>query len=334
MNVEVATSVARARNAPPAAPNDPDALRFWRIKVDAGIDTDQDGSPDWAEFQMAANGSEGTVAGVVGDAFNADTNGDGIPDGLQIDSDQDCTPDADDPAVSDDTASFPIGPLPRYALFPITTAEPLEQTDARQISDKGTVLYDNETWTSGIWTPLTIAGSGITTKAIAINDQNQILGWGSRFHGTSLSYLETVCFWNSPNAVCSWALLGEGASEKFAGIPGDEAHWASLSPGPGRENIAIKGPICLNGEWKGISQYAPGVPELWNSGPSLFSTPHPADGFSPKRAFGHASTSHIPSMPSYCRSEWTESILPSPSRLWSRPRIPRNTSTAAWTTLP
>ncbi len=204
MNLEVATSVARSRNAPPPAPPDPDALRFWRIKVDAGIDTDSDGTYDWVEFQMAANGTGGMIAGVTGDAFNADTNLDGIPDGLQIDSDEDGTPDATDISPSDNTASFPIGPVPRYALFPITNAEPpTGWLKPIQISDRGTVLYSNGTWTGGTWTPLTTLDNG-TGSAFAINDHNHIVGSGTMEipigDGNDYRSVGAGCWWESPSA--------------------------------------------------------------------------------------------------------------------------------------
>jgi hypothetical protein len=111
MNQEVAASVIRARNAPPPAPPDPDSKRFWRVHLDATLDTDQDGSPD-----------------------------------------------AKDPDADDNTATFPIGPVPRYALFPITNAHPTSEfPNPFQINDKGTVLYDNGTWKGGVWTPLTLS---------------------------------------------------------------------------------------------------------------------------------------------------------------------------------
>jgi hypothetical protein len=219
MNTEVATSVVRSRNAPPAAPPDPDALRFWRIKVDSGIDTDGDGTYDWVEFQMAANGISGMIAGVTGDAFNADTNLDGIPDGLQIDSDEDGQPDATDISPSDNTASFPIGPVPRYAVFPITNAQaPTGWLEPIQISDKGTVLYSNGTWTGGTWTPLTTLANG-TGGAFAINDSNHIVGSGSMEiligdEGDTRS-LGVGCWWESPLVAPEELSVGEGAQTLY-----------------------------------------------------------------------------------------------------------------------
>lgn len=232
INQQIAASILRARNAPPPAPPDPNSRRFWRVKVDWGLDTDHDGSLDWAEYEIAARGT-GTVApGVFADAFNADTNNDGITDGGQLDTDSDGKPDAQDSAPGDDTATFPIGPLPRYAMFPITNAQPAEWTNSYQISDKGTVLYQNGTWTAGTWTPLATPGLGQAVFARGINDHNQIIGWSGRAMPNQAEPAEAICFWNSPNAPLSWATIGEGTSERYAGVPSEGFRWAYLTPGP------------------------------------------------------------------------------------------------------
>ncbi len=97
-------------------------LSLWRILVDPTIDTDRDGSPDWAEFEIAARGTGVLIPDVIGNPFDADTNADGTPDGEQLDAELDGTADAKDPDAADETAVFPLGPEPRYALFPITNA--------------------------------------------------------------------------------------------------------------------------------------------------------------------------------------------------------------------
>lgn len=83
MNQRVADSVARVRNEPPPAPSDPLSRKFWRIKADWGLDSDADGSPDWVEFAMAANPAAFPIgaAGLRADAFDADTDHNGAPDG-------------------------------------------------------------------------------------------------------------------------------------------------------------------------------------------------------------------------------------------------------------
>lgn len=219
MNLEVAASIARSRNAPPPAPFDPNSRKFWRVHCDWSLDTDADGSPDWAEFEIAAGGPEILVNGVVGNAFNSDTNGDGIPDGLQIDSDKDGTPDATDIAPSDNTASFHISPAPRYALFPITNAQaPMGWLEPIQISDQGTVLYSNGTWTGGTWTLLATLDNG-TGTAFAINDSNRIVGSGSAEipigDEGDTRLMGVGCWWESPFDAPERLSVGEGAQTLY-----------------------------------------------------------------------------------------------------------------------
>ncbi|MEY3897597.1 MAG: hypothetical protein RLZZ214_3118 [Verrucomicrobiota bacterium] len=54
MNEKIIHSQARIRLAPLTGPADPDERKFMRVKFDTKIDTDMDGSPDWAEFDLAA----------------------------------------------------------------------------------------------------------------------------------------------------------------------------------------------------------------------------------------------------------------------------------------
>jgi hypothetical protein len=96
INLVVDESVARARNAPAPAPPDPNSRKFWRVFCDWSLDTDQDGSPDWAEFEMGALTTGGPTLPLRGDAFNDDTNNNGIPDGEELDLDGDGMADAKD----------------------------------------------------------------------------------------------------------------------------------------------------------------------------------------------------------------------------------------------
>jgi hypothetical protein len=209
MNLEVANSLANARNTPAPAAASSDDHRFWRVKVDPEIDTDADGSPDWAEFEIAARGTGGLVTGVQGDPFNGDSNGDGFPDGDQLDLDGDGTPDAKDPDAADNTAFFPLGPLPRYALFPITNATPpADALQALQINDKGRVLYENGTWCGGKWTALAAPTESVGDPpqpqrpfAMSLNDNDVILG--NSFQQVGPYPIETAsvrCFWSGPAA--------------------------------------------------------------------------------------------------------------------------------------
>lgn len=242
MNQEVTDNVARSRNAPAPAPPDPDGKRFWRVHIDPTIDTDSDGSPDWSEFEIAARIVAGSPpadagvldAGVTPNAFNGDTNGDGKPDGLSLDGDRDRTADANDQDSSDNTVTMPLGPLPRYALFPITNATPDEPFPfAYQISDKGTVLYNNGTWCGGKWTDLKAPpGDDPHFFGRAINDHDVILGWGNmKIVEDPERYADVICSWSAPDAVPDFVTTTSGGASLYAG-PSYEFVYAGLSPGP------------------------------------------------------------------------------------------------------
>ncbi len=203
MNQSVADSVAASRLAPPPAPPAPDSRSFWRIKADWSLDTDGDGSPDWIEFELAALGPD--VNGLRGDPYDPDTDNNGQPDGEQLDGDDDGVPDSDDTNPGDPTVTDEFAAPPRYAMFPITTAEPpADRPWAIQISDKGTVLYENGTWATGKWTKLP-TGDYWRVFARAINDNNEIIGSGS-----SESAGHRVCWWAAPNAAPSTLEVPDG----------------------------------------------------------------------------------------------------------------------------
>ncbi len=228
MNQQVAESVFRSRNAPLPGPDLPGSKRFWRVKVDPDVDTDSDGSPDWAEFEIFTRGTGSMVPGVIGDAFNSDTNGDNIPDGQQLDADLDGTPDANDPDAADKTAFFPIGPVPRYALFPITNAvRPSSFDGPYQINDKGRVVYKTGTWCAGKWTPLIAPAGGSQgiaqpAHAFAINDNDVVLGNGNYQVGSAPEYFAPmIYYWKAPDAaplpVKSSQALEQGYAGRFVG---------------------------------------------------------------------------------------------------------------------
>jgi len=244
MNEQMVNSVARARNVPAPAAPDPDSKRFWRVFVNPDIDTDSDGTPDWSEFEIAAaaqasppDGGGGSSAS--GNAFNADTNRDGIPDGQQLDTDRDGICDVFDIAAEDDTAVFPFGPLPRYALFPITNAQPQVQMVPFQISDKGTVLYKNGTWTGGVWTNLDLPADELTIPhygARAINDHNVILGISTLYlsDASGIDEPSAYCSWASPSATRSFVTTGTGDHQVYATIEhGLSGNFFRFHPYPG-----------------------------------------------------------------------------------------------------
>lgn len=197
INEAIANSTALARNTPIAAESG--ERKFWRIRYDWTSDLDRDGTPDWAEFERLAAG--GTVT-VSNDAFDADSNGDGIKDGFQTDTDDDGTSDAEDIVLDDATATYAKHAQPLYALFPINNASPDPiYPSPFDINDKGTVLYANGTWTGGTWTPL--AGYSNTEvpliRAAYINDQGEMIG--TRIESAdNTSTPGNLAYWPDPKA--------------------------------------------------------------------------------------------------------------------------------------
>ena len=213
MNQQVADSIVLSRNAPLPGPELPGSKRFWRVKVDPDVDTDSDGSPDWAEFEIFTRGTGMLASGVIGEAFNADTNSDGIPDGQQLDTDGDGTPDAFDPDPNDNATFVPIGPEPRYALFEIPG-------NAIQINDLGTVILSEKVWKNG--TLSNLQGGGVTAplaSASGINDLDVILGTANRdSNGTDFpaSLTGKICYWSSPTANYQTLQVVEGGQTVVA----------------------------------------------------------------------------------------------------------------------
>lgn len=230
INLAVDESVARARNTPPPAPPDPNSRKFWRVFCDWSVDTDQDGSPDWMEFEM-----DGTAAdGLRGDAFNADTNNNGSPDGEELDYDGDGMADAKDVDADDKTASYPIGPSPRYALFPIPGSDIPQPayTWALQINDKGRVLYDTGTWSAGVWTPLA-APAGQAANAYAINDNDVIVGTGSYPISTDPVWSRPVVYhWKTHEAAPQPVHSQETIGDEYAGRLVGDYEYHGYAPRP------------------------------------------------------------------------------------------------------
>jgi hypothetical protein len=144
INLAVDESIARSRNAPAPAPPDPNSRKFWRVFCDWSLDTDQDGSPDWAEFEMGALTTGGPTLPLRGDAFDPDTDSDGILDGEQLDLDGDGTTDAKDGDIAGGDGNGQDGHLVEWIRTPgfQLAAFDLGLTSGRifDISDNGTVL--------------------------------------------------------------------------------------------------------------------------------------------------------------------------------------------------
>jgi hypothetical protein len=201
MNQLVAESAAVVRNMPPPAPVAPGAKKFWRIHADWSVDTDNDGSFDWLEFLMAADDSHPQHG--LADTFAADTNGDGIADGSQLDYDSDGSFDVDDLMVKDRLIDWDKLPVPLYATFPVpvhASGPPLH------INSQGMVLFPGAIRIDGQTFPLTMGGThAVAIRAIGMNDWGQILGVGYRLPtpssgGGSLYAVapeEILVWWNS-----------------------------------------------------------------------------------------------------------------------------------------
>lgn len=201
MNETVANSAEVARNTPPPAPPSSDSRRFYRIHADWSIDTDIDRSPDWAEFEVAANAAHAFQA--IANPFNHDVNDDGVPDGEQIDRDGDGTMDAYDAAPDEPAIDQLTFPEPRYGLFPIAGAEPPSYTsNPIQINDRGKVLYVNGVWSGGQWIPLAAADGNLSgCVARGINASDEIIGLGSyQISAENGTHGPVMVHWATPDA--------------------------------------------------------------------------------------------------------------------------------------
>ena len=184
----VTDSAAATRNTP-SPPPDIDAKGFWRIKADWSLDSDGDGIPDYLEFRLRVAGKDAN--GLTGDAFNADSDSDGVPDGDQLDSDGDGTPDTLDADKDDDLIAYSLIAEPRYAMFETLSG-------AFRINDRGYLLYNDRTWKNGNVSLLdTQSLEGF--RVLDMNDLDQIIGWGDRTlpdYGLDVF----VTYWADPTA--------------------------------------------------------------------------------------------------------------------------------------
>ncbi|WP_367871478.1 hypothetical protein [Luteolibacter sp. Populi] len=220
MNLAVATSASHARNVPdPAAPAS-NSRRFWRINADWSADSDGDGSPDWAEFQMASQSGHGSQA--AANAFNSDTNGDGNID--QLDNDEDGIADAEDADLKTSLVDWERTPEPRFAVFPV--ARPIdewgESESPFQVTDQGFAVFPYGIWRNGSYTEIRNSSSVMYCRIDGVSSfLGRIVGSGTYDHdGDGLPTLNCHVMWSDPASLPQPVGSGEDfALGAFPGIP-------------------------------------------------------------------------------------------------------------------
>jgi len=201
-------------------------------------DTDGDGSSDWMEILMGLRG--GLPAGLSADPLNADADENGELDGDQLDFDKDGTADRVDSSPEDSADSYETGLLPRYAIFPILNANPVElppdgSTSPLQINDLGMVLYGNGVWQAGEWTPLIQESLSVkNASARSINDSGMIVGTSN-----DVDFHNFACWWDSPGA--EPVFIGTADGSHMAGP--DDDYGAAYDFGV---NLLKPGPVLGN----------------------------------------------------------------------------------------
>lgn len=198
MNAEVAAAVVRSRSAP-RIPAPPTEKRFWRVRVDWGLDSDLDGTPDWMEFAQLFAAGEGNnqVAGPEPDPFNKDTNGDGIEDGKQRSSDGDGVADEIDADKNDGVINWEKTDPYRFALFPLFSHPASEGGFNVQVNKCGDVLANDNRVFRG--------GKMVTLNHTVGDVSNASVGWlddAGRAYGPGFVKL-TASNWGG--AVVTWA---------------------------------------------------------------------------------------------------------------------------------
>ncbi len=218
MNAAVANSVAVARAAPPPAPASPDGRGFVRISADWSLDSDSDGSPDWAEFAVMLD-PEHPDSGLAS-PFQSDNDGDGVPDGQQLDSDGDSVPDSEDAVANDSLINWKKTPHSVYAVFelPISslTTPGLWPEGPAGVDDVGRVMFSRKVWDRG-----EIVDYGEDALLYAMNDQGWVVG--------SQTFDDDLNESRESRRLVWWKKPGDGASEMRSGndaarAPYDMAH--------------------------------------------------------------------------------------------------------------
>lgn len=188
------------RETGPAADGLPDLWEyrfFENLSAGAAGDPDDDGFTNVQEYANGTNPVQADVLDSDGDGISDqdeithgtdplvwDTDGDGVPDGMQHSSDGDSIPDALDAAKNDATVDWEKVPAWRYAVFMLPDnngAAPI------QANNQGGVLYpSNKLWTGSGWVNLPSSGANIANAtARCIDDLGRIYGDGSVIVGTT-----------------------------------------------------------------------------------------------------------------------------------------------------
>jgi hypothetical protein len=142
---------AAAQSAPPV---DTNGRKFFRVWADWGEDRDGDLVPDWEEFAMmngvAGVGQDGTLqaGGTLDQTANptsGDANGNDVPDGEELDFDQDGIPSATDADPMDGVIAWTKARPTRYAMFdvPLRSYETGDPKWPVDVNSQGMVLFDD-----------------------------------------------------------------------------------------------------------------------------------------------------------------------------------------------
>ncbi len=177
MDAEVVASVIRTRTMPDPPAQAPGERLFLRVAA-LEADTDADGTPDWMEFAQAGNENPGEPPA---DPWNADADGNGIPDGQERDSDGDGVPDALDAAPDNKLIDWEKTGYFQFAWFPVEN-EIDGPVAPIQVNDQGVVLFSKAIWRNGEALPLHPgpggAGNVWGAAPLGLGDNGAILGKG------------------------------------------------------------------------------------------------------------------------------------------------------------
>jgi hypothetical protein len=175
-DTEVHTHVQRTSSVVSIPATGSGDRRFFHIVANADLDSDYDGTPDWIEF--AALSAPTPPGEPPADPFNNDTNGDGVVDGAQRDSDHDGTVDSLDVSQTDRLLSWSRNEQLLFATFELPSSP--DSTLYPTVNDQGLVIYSNLLWKNGVTLPLADSDGSLLEKchALGLGDNGFIYGEG------------------------------------------------------------------------------------------------------------------------------------------------------------